>query len=864
MNNSINNPFQLISTTYSNTRSGPQIIVYGRDSLGNFIKYVISDFKPYLYVQPKEGHFEEIIAFLETFGEVENILDDFKFLPFGYQTQRSQVLKVFTKRPSDVPKIRDALLNDKRVSGIFDADILFASSRFLADNKLYGMGWVETDKNGNLKSIIKSGNSPLKYLAWDIEVLVPEKGAPISSNDPIILISAALNIGTQDNKPFSFVFVAKPGQRQDFPGYAIEYCNDERGLLLNFLALIREYNPDIIMGYNTSQFDFPYLAERLNINGISDAMGRDNSSAQVRSFGSKHEVRIVGRAVADLLELIKTNYSLINYKLSTVASTLLKHEKLDVKPSEMRALWLSDKSEDLQRFIEYSRRDSDLVLEMATSLKILDKYIAISKEAGCFLHDTLNSGQQVRIESMLLHEFVKEGRMFPLRKKSDNELENEDPNKDDTVKGAFVFESIPGLYENVDILDYKSLYPSCMRAYNLCVSTIINEDPIPHLWNILTPPNGAHYINHQTYHGIIPRILERLYNKRLEFKHLMKEAKTDSERDFYDANQYATKILLNSIYGFTGAPTSRFFDPRIANSVTAIGRETIQLTQKTAESLLPCKVIGGDTDSIFLELLEAITPEEGQKCATIIHDEMLKLLPPPMEIDFECFAKRALILAKKRYAMWIFEPSSDKFKDKVKIRGIETRRRDWCVLIGETMTTVLDMVLKEGRVEESRLYAMSIVNNLKNLHNINDNWNLAEKLILSKQISRNFEDYDVKMPHVEVCRKMEKRGETAFGLGDRVPYFAIPGALRHGISQYVDTPEFIKEHGGQIDIEWYMEKQLMPPLKRIFDALNINILTGKGIPKQCDIFKFNCNNVKYKQVTNVIELKNTGGIFAFK
>lgn len=860
--------FQLVSTTYRNVSGKPVITIYGRDSSGNSIVKDISWFKPYMYVRPKDYAYNEVVTRLKGFEEVEEILDDFKFLPMGYQTDRSPVLKVYTKRPGDVPKIRDALLTRSDIDGIYDADILFASSRFLADENLFGMGWHQETEDGHFVHLPEvPGNAPLRYFSWDIEVLVPEKGAPISTRDQIILISVAMNLYEGHQK--TIVLVAKPGTNFDSDNYSIHYYPDEKDLLIAFLNAIYLYDPDVLMGYNINSFDFPYLEDRLRLNGISDAMGRDGSSAQVRSFGSKHEVRITGRIVADLLDLVKQNYSLANYKLGTVASTLLKEDKLDVKASEMRRLWLSEDPKDLSRFIEYSRRDSDLVLLMAVDLKILDKYIAIAKECGCLLHDVLNSGQQVRIESLLLHEFVKEGRMFPIRKKgvkdeSIDQEDSEDP-EDITVHGAYVFEPEKGLHENLIIMDFKSLYPSCMRAYNLCVSTIINEDPVPPSWKVLTPPNNVHYIDHSIYEGIIPRILTRLYNKRVEFKRLMKKAENSSDKDFYDAAQYATKILLNSIYGFTGAQSSRFFDPRIANSVTSIGRETIKLTQKTAESMLPCKVIGGDTDSIFLKLFKEDTPEGGLRASNIIHSAMLGLLPPPMEIDFEAFAKRALLFQKKRYCMWIFEPSKEGFKDKFKMRGIETRRRDWCQLVGETMTNILEMILKEGKVEESRLYALNIINNIKSLRDINSNWKLAEKLILSKQLSRGLDQYSVEMAHVEVCRKMEKRGETVYGLGDRVSYMVLPGALKGNVSKFVDTPEYIREHGGAIDTSWYIEKQLLPPIQRIFNALNIDIFTGKQIPSQSNIFNFKLTeNIKQRinQSATLPALKT--GIFAFK
>ena len=250
------------------------------------------------------------------------------------------------------------------------------------------------------------------------------------------------------------------------------------------------------------------------------------------------------------------------------------------------------------------------------------------------------------------------------------------------------------------------------------------------------------------------------------------------------------------------------------------------------------RVIGGDTDSLFLKADYNLTPNQAKEVGEIIISEMMTHLPSPLEIDFEAFAKRALIFQKKRYCMWIFEPGKDGFHDKMKMRGIETRRRDWCPLVGETMTKVLEMILKEGRVEESRVYALDVINSVKRLHDVNSNWELAEKLILSKQLSRGLDQYSVEMPHVEVCRKMEKRGETSYGLGDRVPYMVTPGALKGNVSKFVDTPEYIREHGGAIDTSWYVEKQLLPPISRVFDALNIDIFKGAPIKRQSSLFNF--------------------------
>jgi DNA polymerase I len=622
-------------------------------------------------------------------------------------------------------------------------------------------------------------------------------------------------------------------------------------LLLAFIDYFNKFDPDVVATYNGHMFDFPYIVDRTEALNIPLKMGRDGSTLQVKEFGSQKEANIVGRASIDLMGAIKLNYSLSSYSLENVSKTLLNRPKLDVKASEMRRIWLDGTEQELHDFVLYAARDADLLQDIINELKLIDRYIAISKECGLLLHESINGGQSRRIESMLLRGFYEEGRLFPLKAKKGEEHEEE------KVEGATVFEPERGLHENVIVMDYKSLYPSAIRSYNICWSSILNEENTD-IKTILAP-NNVKYVDHSVYEGIMPRILTRLYNKRVELKTLMKKSTSQSEKDFYDNQQYSVKILLNSFYGYSGQSVSRLYDPRLANSVTSVGRMAIALTKDTAESLVPCKVVGGDTDSVFIKLTNEDTPEGGKKIAKIIHDVMLTKLPPPMEIDFECFAKRAIIFEKKRYAMWIFEPTNDGWKDTFKYRGIEIRRRDWSPIVGETMKIVLELILKENKIKDAWKYTNDTTNRILQLMDIKKDTELAEKLVLTRKVG-NLASYKNAQAHVTVCQKVAARGETPCGLGDRVRYMALPGALQHGISLYVDTPEYIMQNGGRIDNNWYVEKQLLPPLERVFSAIDIDIKTGNKKMKESNLFNF--DTIATNNTTSQVCGKKTG-LFSF-
>ena len=841
--------FQLIGTSYQNLASGPAIKLYGRQSNGDSVNYTITGFKPYFYVLPK--NFDEVKSLLDTFQEVTEYYEEYKFMPNGYQVERTEVLQVYVSRPGDVPRIRDALISHPAVQEIFEADIIYATARFFTNYNIFGMGWVEVDGNDikPLNNVIE--NAPLRYIGLDIEVQPPEVGVPVAKNgDPITIMSLSFNMDFEGTR--SLVLVGKPGKDTK----DVKYYPNESSLLLAFIDYFNRFDPDVVATYNGHMFDFPYIVDRSEALNVPLKIGRDGSTLQVKEFGSQKEANMVGRASIDLMDAIKLNYSLSSYSLENVSKTLLNRPKLDVKASEMRRIWLEGSEQELHDFVSYAARDADLLQDIISELKLIDRYIAISKECGLLLHESINGGQSRRIESMLLRGFFEEGRLFPLKDKRGSKKEI------DVVEGGKVFDPEPGLYKEGLVMDYKSLYPSVIRAYNICWTSIVNEENV----NVKTilAPNNVRYVDHSVYEGIMPRILTKLYNKRVELKTAMKSAKTEEERKFLDDKQYAVKILLNSFYGYTGAVLSRLYDPRLANSVTSAGRQAITLTKETAESLVNCKVVGGDTDSIFIHLLDGKTPEDGQKAAKIIHDAMMEKLPPPMEIDFECAVKSMLLLKKKHYAMWIMEPSKDGWKDKMKYRGIELRRRDWVPLVGETMEKVLELILKENKVQEAWQYTNDIVTRVSSLQDIRDDPELAEKLILSRKIG-NINSYKNIQPHVTVYKKMESRKETLPGLGDRIQYYALPGASSAkygGISQCVDTPEFVRNTDGRIDNNWYVTHQIIPPLERIFECIGISIQTGKKLEKESSLFEFSeTDDQKPKTVLTPKQTKT--GLFAF-
>lgn len=549
----------------------PIISIYGKTAENRSVTVNVMNFRPYFYVLTKEDSIENVHYCLrdDMHLDVEVVK---RFKPIGYQREPTTMLKVTCISPKDVRFLRDTIRNISGVLDIMEGDILF-HNRFAADRDITGMSWIRVPEQSvdyhKVERIIElRDDAPLKILSFDIECLSPESlEFPNAEKDPVILISLAFNTVFMNVK--NLVIIAKDIVC-DRPDTIV--CKNEKEVLQTFREIMRDYDPDIVTGFNIVEFDIPYINVRMIANELSPVFGRDGSLWKVQDKMGKKEVLITGRVIMDSLPMVRRNFSLKNYKLKTVAKELLHLEKLDVEPKEMREYWF-DEGEKFIDFVKYSRRDAVLGLSIIEDLGLLKKYIEISKISGVFLQVAINDNQTPRIESLLLREFIKEKRVFPLKPIN--------PDDETGVKGAYVLDVVQGLHENVIICDFASLYPSIIRAFNISWDTILDEPQD----DIIITPNNAYFLKHEKLHGILPRILAWLYEERVATKKLMKAATEDKDREYYDHKQYAIKIMLNSFYGYSGNTKSRLFDERIANAITSVGRDTILKTKNIIENM---------------------------------------------------------------------------------------------------------------------------------------------------------------------------------------------------------------------------------------------------------------------------------------
>jgi DNA polymerase I len=814
---------QILDIDYFLNNGKPVIRIFCKDENGNPLCCLKNDFLPYFYVLKTEENMKKADA-LGLKYTIEK-----RFLPIGYQKEQTDFIKIILNDPSTVPQTKQNFNTNE----CFEADILF-KYRFMADTGIKGMGWADIIGNRvrttianvpvfEIKSItpvndpeINKRSAPLKFMCIDIESLQLDFSRQNDmKKDPIIMVALAFYPAHKNQA--SIVLAAKPLNGKNMQGFL-----DEKEMLSHLLKMIDEYDPDIITGYNINGFDLPYIIERLRKYNLSTAFGRCDKPVISRALGvvgkadaklTSQETTVTGRVVFDTYQILRrdVNIKLYRYNLNTVAKILLGREKHDISYSEIPTLWKSD----IQKLADYAENDAKLAIDLAIEKQLLDKFVEISKISGVLLQDSFG-GQSVRIENMILHELKRRCMLMPL-KPTPNEVEKRAAEK---VKGATVLEPKKGLHTNyILVLDFQSLYPSIIKAYNVSPDSLLNNATELSENEINTSPTGARFIKKDVYEGFFPKLIRELVTTRQAAKRAMKTA-SDEEKRVLDAKQHALKILANSFYGYAGYVRARLFVNDVANSITGYGRDNIQKTREHIEKNFNVDVIYGDTDSLFIDSNIIDDINKAKELGETISKSASQ---GELFFDFEKLYKSFLILTKKRYAGWKFVPTADGWKDSIDMKGIETVRRDWCQLVSETMNSTIKIILQERDVKKATELVKGVLQDLVN------NRAPLEKLTIVKGITQSLDNYKGMLPHIELARKLRKRNpREPPKVGDRIGFVIIRGSDL--VSKRAEDPDFIRKMGLHIDSEYYTNNQLLPPIERILNVVGVerSELLGQG------------------------------------
>lgn len=798
---------QIFDCDYILLNKKPIIRLFCKDEKGNTVCVFKENFLPYFYLHADEKYFPQIIeAINEKYPNLKVEIVE-KTIVIGYN-EKTKVLKITGEDPSRVPEIREFVT---QFGTPYEADIPF-HQRFMANNGLHGMQWIKVEGKPQRTSTVKckaiscdkievlkdiKKNAPLRYMALDIECAPKEMRIPDAARDEIIMVGLSFHPEYKGKE--NIVLVAKRMK----PYEDTISCQNEKEMLEKLKDIIEDYDPDIVGGHNINGFDLPFIIKRLEVLNAPRDFGRSEKKMYTRKLTYSSIPKMSGRVVIDTYEVLKRDpwVKFKRYDLGTVSKQMLGLDKIHLKGTTIQEIvgaWNGNGR--IEEVIEYCKRDANLVLKILVEKHLMDKFFEISKACGLLLQDSL-AGQSQRHGFRLLEAFHKRDYLMPCR-----------PRHVDTsssLKGAIVLEPEVGFHEWIICLDFTSMYPSLIRAFNICTTTFLKEDlDIEHR----ETPYGAKFVKQNIRKGVIPEVLKGYMERRAEARKQYRIETDVEQKRLLRAEQLALKDLANSLYGYTGYARSRLFIMDIANAITSLGRDAITRTKKLVEENFPAKVLYADTDSIFLksdikDLDEA--RDFGAKISEFISEKLYGL-----DLKFEKTYKTFLILAKKRYAGWSFEEDHGEWVGKIDMKGVETVRRDWCDLSTETLAYVIDVILKEKDIKKASRHVREIIKQLA------ENKVPLEKLAVRKGVSKALDKYNGIQPHVELAKKILKRDKTRTVVGQRLEYVIIRG--NQMLSKRAEEPDYVREKGLKIDSQYYIQNQLLPPVERFFEACGLS------------------------------------------
>jgi DNA polymerase-2 len=579
------------------------------------------------------------------------------------------------------------------------------------------------------------------------------------------------------------------------PVAGAEVHGDEKSLLATATRRLIELDPDVLTGWNVVDFDLQVWQRRARALGIRDGLGRVEGEIRFQQdlgFGRQSRAEVPGRMVVDGIPLVRDALRLEDYRLETVARAVLGRGKLlDQRAPDPAQEIQRLHREDPEALVAYNREDARLVLDILDHEGLLDLTVERSLLTGMQLDRV--GASIASFDLVYLPELRQRGFAAP-------SVSSERPST--PVQGGAVLASRPGIFEQVAVFDFKSLYPSLIRTFGL--------DPLAHARadeDAIVAPNGAAFAREG---AILPEVIERFMARRAE-------ARTRGDRH---ADQ-AIKIMMNALFGVLAAPSCRFADPAIANAITGFGQQTLAWTRDAFESE-GVEVLYGDTDSVFVQL-RAASPEAAHAEAEKLRERVQSAIgarireqyevEPRLELELEKIFERFLMPrvrggtsgSKKRYAGWT--------DGKLELVGLESVRRDWPAVARRLQTGMLTRVFRD---EEVLPFVRSLVERVLA-------GELDEELVYAKRVRKGaLERYTATTPpHVQAARK-------AGGEAGPVVRYVITATGPEPVLPGRPFPE-------AVDRRHYLDRVLRPVADSILDLLDTSLDEALGAPKQLSL-----------------------------
>ena len=818
--------FQVVAWHGEDTDSEYVIHIFGRTEDGKSV-HVETPFEPYFFVKvPPDRSPKALIQEIQPYSSAVIRRKDL----WGFRNQEEYTfLKLGFRTLADMKECRPRGLKvyEKNLDPVL---------RFMHRSEIKSTGWVQVPANAGpghdsscdidvcvadwrtLKPVDRDDIAPLRIASLDIESYSESGAFPNAFKTNDTCFQVAVTTKSFGHKEY---FDRKCFCVKQTNGSECESFDTEREMLERLGRYLRELDPDIVTGWNIFGFDLEYLYTRAvvtgagpdahmwgRLRGVPNELVVKHLASNALGSNDLKMVPMLGRYVFDMFQDIKREHKLESYSLNNVSKEFLKDQKIDMPVKEMFSRFRDGDPVLLGEVADYCIKDTELPHRISEKLCLIQNLIEMAKATWVPLSYLSERGQQIKVFSQMARKARELGFMIPTMYSK--------ATSDEKYQGATVLDAQTGAYYGpITALDFASLYPSIMRAHNLCYSSLVIDPRFGNIPGVVYEQYGP-YRFAQGVSSLLPAILNELAAFRKKAKKLMAQSEGTPMEAVYNGQQLAYKISMNSIYGFTGAAKGMLPCVAIASTVTMRGRQMIEETKNYVEEHFPgAKVRYGDTDSVMVEF--DVQGRKGQEAidysweqGELASEQCSKLFKAPNELELEKVYSGYFLYSKKRYAGRLYEKKGDKvvFK-KIDIKGLQVVRRDSCPFVRETLRKLLTLMLESSNprpvIELARDSARELINGKVPI----------EKLLMSKQLAS---DYKVPMPHVTVRDKMRERAPGSEPQqGDRVPFVIVKG---HGrMFEKAEDPTWVAENNVPIDYEYYFTNQFKKPVQDLLEPL---------------------------------------------
>jgi DNA polymerase-2 len=577
--------------------------------------------------------------------------------------------------------------------------------------------------------------------------------------------------------------------------FDLEYCDSPTQLLEQLNRWLERHDPDAIIGWNLVQFDLRVLQKHAERVGVPLRFGRDGSAMEWREHGSRQHffAAAAGRLIIDGIEALKSaTWNFPSFSLEHVAQTLLGEGKAIDNPYDRMTEIQRRFDEDKPALARYNLKDCELVTRIFEKTELTAFLLERASVTG--LAADRSGGSVAAFEHLYMPMMHRRGYVAP--------------NLGDVVgensPGGYVMDSRSGLYDSVLVLDYKSLYPSIIRTFLIDPVGLVEGAGNADAKATVPGFRGARFARDK---HCLPAIVTQIWQGREAAKRARNQPLSQ-----------ALKIIMNSFYGVLGSSGCRFFDPRLASSITLRGQEIMHRTRELIEAQ-GYPVIYGDTDSTFVWLKQAHTDEEAARIGSALVDQINQWwerqlreefgLDSALELEVDTHFLRFLMPtirgsdegSKKRYAGLVAKPDGS---EEVIFRGLESVRSDWTPLAQQFQQ---ELYLRIFKGESYRDYVRDYVD--RTLRG-----EFEERLVYRKRLRRSLEDYQRNVPpHVRAARIADEYNRAQ----GRPLQYQNRGWIRYVIT--VAGPEPLETRRSPIDYDHYLTRQLQPVADAILPFL---------------------------------------------